>query len=174
MDEGPGLLPAHWMRFPLHHTARDTPIVPVPGLPVVGWALEREPQTWAPDLGFHRDHPGTGKGPAPCCPLLFHPLPSSPGSLLPPLIPGASCTVPFPIPSHFLQRPGEKAIPTPSQAQVDRQNTSGARPGARAHCSLLIPLPYKHTAIESLGCTKPCVRWGRGPKEKALIGSISE
>lgn len=99
MDEGPGLLPAHWMRFPLHHTARDTPIVPVPGLPVVGWALEREPQTWAPDLGFHRDHPGTGKGPAPCCPLLFHPLPSSPGSLLPHLfleLP-ARCPSPFPV-----------------------------------------------------------------------------
>lgn len=89
----------------MHQAIGHTAILPAPGLrkegalEVSSWAgaLEREPQTWAPDLDPGRNHPGTRGGLFRGASGLTHLIPwwlsfyplfplSSTGSLLPPLI----------------------------------------------------------------------------------------
>lgn len=128
LDDGPGLPPAHWMRFPLRHAAGDTLVLPVPGLRKEGalegssWAgaWQREPQAGAPDLGPGRDHPGPGGGLSGGASGLSHLIFSVAVPLLPHLIqlprePPSPYSAPpatySSIPSQSPKQPGGGAMP---------------------------------------------------------------
>lgn len=89
-DDGPGLLPAHWKWFPLHHAAGDTLVLPAPGSRrTVPWqagpGLERRHGRRSLRLGLltqalaeaaHALEEGSSEGPL-AFPLLFSPWLSS-------------------------------------------------------------------------------------------------
>lgn len=171
LADGRGLPHALWMRFPLHHAAEDTLVLPAPGLrkacPGLGhWrgSLRLGLLTWAlAETPRQRRWGGCSERPL-AFPLfaspqwLSYPAPTQlPRKPLPFRSCPSCCLFPdsqsVPPGTWWRGHPQLPSHPLGSRACGPPQ-VPGLGPGT--HCSFLPPLRHVRMALESLGCTKPC------------------